>query len=269
MRLMSEMNVIQIEATNLCNRICSNCTRFCGHYTSDKIFFTSLEYIEKSLISLQDFPSIVGLIGGEPTLHPDFVSIVKLYRKYRPRHLCGLWTNTTTQQYKDNINLIDDVFGIQNLNDHTANITHTPLLVSSDSLSNNNEEKTSYFQQCWVQMTWSATITPKGAYFCEVAGMICYLFDGIDGWNIENEPDWWKKPITDYTKQIEYACNKCGGAFPCIPRKSIENIDDVSMDNLIRLQKINSPKYNMNLCKLYDGTLQFNQNRSCDWYWNR
>jgi len=269
MRDIKTMNVVQIEATNVCNKSCSNCVRFCGHYSPDKIYWATLEGIEDALISYKDFGSIVGLIGGEPTLHPQFVEIAKLYKKHRPdRQKCGLWSNTTSRQFKDNRSLIDDVFGVQNLNDHTAGILHTPVLVSSESLSDSQEERDAFFEQCWIQMTWSATITPKGGYFCEVAAMLAIVFNGPDGRNVKSDPDWWKAPISSFKDQIDWACNKCGAAYPCVPRRSPEGIDDVSQDNLDRLILAGSPKIKAGKYEIYDKGLKFGQNRSCDWYWD-
>lgn len=269
MRNISEMNIIQIEATNLCNKSCSNCTRFCGHYTRDKIFFVSLEDLERYLYSLRDYYGVVGLIGGEPTLHPQFIEISYLFKKYRPKTHCGLWSNTSTAEFKNNIYLINEVYGHQNLNDHSTAILHTPLLVSADSLSDNQHVKNSMFNQCWVQLSWSATITPKGGYFCEVAGMLAYLFNGPDGWDVKKTPDWWKLGIEEYKYQIDWACNKCGAAFPCKPRRSADCFDDVSMDNLERLIKINSPKVMNGKFRIYSEGLIFGQNRAIDWYWNK
>ncbi len=56
----------------------------------------------------------------------------------------------------------------------------------------NERELLHQTEHCWVQESWSATINPKGAFFCEVAGAMADLFDGPDGWKVE--PNWWKPP---------------------------------------------------------------------------
>src|SRR5574343_539426 len=95
MRQISEMNIIQIDITNLCTNSCSNCTRFCGHYTKDKIFFMDKDYFISALKSLKDFDGIVGIIGGEPTLHPLFVEFCQIFKELRPDiGKRGLWSNT-------------------------------------------------------------------------------------------------------------------------------------------------------------------------------
>lgn len=268
MRNINNMNVIQIDVTNICNLTCSNCTRFCGHYTKNKLYFMDLEYYEKALISVKNFPSIVGMIGGEPTLHPDFLQMCELVKKYIPeKHRRGLWTNTKTKVYKDNEQYIKETFGCININTHDDVIKHTPILVASEDLNISDNDKKIYIDNCWVQMTWSATITPKGGYFCEVAGMMSMLFENAPlGRDITLFPNWWHEDINTFQDQIDYACNKCGCAIPLLPRNDKDVIDDVSISNLKRLKQINSPKIKKELYIISDQTIKENQNRACDWY---
>jgi hypothetical protein len=94
---------------------------------------------------------------------------------------------------------------------------------------------------CWVQATWSASINPKGAWFCEVAAALSDLFDGPEGWKVE--PGWWKRTPKDFKEQMDWACRKCGAALPLERiRNSQDNRDDVSPGNLERLKAIKSRK---------------------------
>ena len=79
MRPLSEMSVIQIEVTNACWLKCANCTRHVGHHR--KPFFMDLDYVEKAIDSLEGFEGNIGMMGGEPTLHPKFDDICKIYQK--------------------------------------------------------------------------------------------------------------------------------------------------------------------------------------------
>jgi hypothetical protein len=99
--------------------------------------------------------------------------------------------------------------------------------------------------ECWAQKSWSASINPKGAFFCEIAASLSLLLDGGNGWKVE--PEWWMRTVKDYTSQIEEFCPKCGGAMPLKRRKSTDGVDDISPGNLKRLQgksrKIDAGKY--------------------------
>ena len=95
--------------------------------------------------------------------------------------------------------------------------------------------------KCWVQNEWSASITPKGAFFCEIAAALDMLFDGPGGWKIE--PGWWRRtpeefgdvppemiPITEETriKPINpYAASKVAQDMVCITYHASYNFDIV------------------------------------------
>jgi hypothetical protein len=267
-----EMKIIQIDVTNICDRSCANCTRFCGHYRPEKNYFMDVDYYEKAVISLKDFPGVIGMIGGEPTLHPRFKDLCEILDYHiKEKWRKGLWSNKGGK-FRENKKLIYRTFGHFNLNDHVSDdISHTPILVASEDMIRDGtiteDEWRKYTASCWVQTTWSATITPKGAFFCEVAGMLDYLFDGNNGWDIEKEPDWWKKQIPEYSAQIEWACRKCGCQLPLRPKRSSEGIDDVSPSNLDRLIATGSPKIKQGKYLLFSEGLDHSQFRSVDWYW--
>ena len=74
MRSPAEMGTIQIDITNACTLKCSNCTRFCGNHK--KNFYMNYETFKKAVNSLQGFNGVIGVMGGEPTLHPEFERFV-------------------------------------------------------------------------------------------------------------------------------------------------------------------------------------------------
>ena len=88
----------------------------------------------------------------------------------------GLWTSMVEPYYR-HFELIQDIFSFQNLNDHQNASLHQPLLVSRKDLGISDEDWYPLRGRCWVQNSWSATITPKGAFFCEVAGALDMLLD--------------------------------------------------------------------------------------------
>ena len=188
MRSPAQMRTIQIDITNACTHQCSNCTRFCGHHR--KPFFMDLETFQRAVDSLADFPRCVGMMGGEPTLHPQFEQMARyLAEKHPSRHTLrdarkpiadfsryiydknyildeslnqrqgpGLWTSMVEPYYR-HFELIQDIFSFQNLNDHQNASLHQPLLVSRKDLGISDEDWYPLRDQCWVQNSWSATIT--------------------------------------------------------------------------------------------------------------
>ena len=193
--------LIQIEITNACHLSCAHCTRAVSHVK--KPYFADLAFVEKALLSLQGWTRGVGCIGGEPTLHPDFPAICKLFRKYFPKRQCGLFT-AGGKRYEEHKELIDETFGIINFNDHEMGGVHQPMMIASKDVIKDDKLRDELIDKCWLQTVWSPSITPKGAFFCEVAATFDMLFNGPGGYPIE--PGWWKRTVPEFRDQRDRYC---------------------------------------------------------------
>lgn len=274
MKSPANMKVIQIELTNACPMRCANCTRFCGHHT--KPFFMDFETFKRSVDSLKGFRGIVGIMGGEPTIHPEFKRFMEYYRAnvgyedysttlHAPtadfmRHVLangwhvdysnhrGLWTSVTPRYY-ENFELIQDVFGYQLLNDHSHPSMHQTHMVTRKELGIPDAEWFKMRDRCWVQNLWSASITPKGAFFCEIAAAMDATLGGPGGWPIE--PGWWKREPKDFKEQLDW-CEMCSACLPMPSRDANDETDDVSPIWAEKLKQINSPKFRKGLVNTFD-----------------
>ncbi len=263
MRSPSEMAVIQIEITNACVHQCSNCTRFCGHHR--KNFFMDRETFMRAVNSLAEFPNTVGMMGGEPTLHPDFAELATYFKEHfgsretmkrgrlpipdfskyiadefrfpGPKER-GLWTIGGKHYYR-NFELIQDTFNTQVINDHQYDSLHQGILLARKDLGVPDDKWEKIRDACWLQNMWSASITPKGAFFCEIAAALDMLFDGPGGWPIE--PGWWKRTPEAFGDQLNW-CEFCGIALKGPTSLASEATDDVTISILERLEKLESPK---------------------------
>lgn len=262
MRKISEMKIIQIDVTNACIHRCSNCTRFCGHHQKD--FYMDFETFKKAVDSLEEYKGCVGMIGGEPTLHPEFEKFADYLKSKRlekdeikgrepiydmqsyilsnltafHENRTGLWSSLNRQYYK-HFETIQNSFGSQNLNDHDNKCEHQALLMPRKELGIPDDEWIKKRDACWIQNTWSATITPKGAFFCEVAGALDMLFNGPGGWEVTK--DWWKKDVKDYEDQLHW-CELCSGCLDVPQRVSNDERDDITPEMYQKLVEIKSPK---------------------------
>ncbi len=271
MKSPKDMKIIQIDITNACPHTCSNCTRFCGHH--EKTFFMDFADFKQAVDSLEDYEGIVGVIGGEPTLHPEFEKFCDYIREkrltekvlairepvedmqtYILNHMwhknakAGLWSSLVNSYYK-NFEAINDTFKTQLLNDHNNTCMHQALLMPRKELGIGDEEWLKKRDACWIQNTWSATITPKGAFFCEVAGSLDMLFHGPGGWKVE--PGWWKREPKDFEDQLHW-CEMCSGCLDVPQRISNDKRDDVTPGIYKKLKSINSPKVKRDLCIVHD-----------------
>jgi hypothetical protein len=274
MKSPADMKIIQIDITNACPKRCSNCTRFCGHHVEP--FYMDFETFKQAVDSMKGFKGIVGIMGGEPTIHPEFEKFVRYFRDnfgyddfstacYEPtsnfvNHILansyhvdysnqrGLWTSVNNKYY-ENFELIQDTFGYQLVNDHSNPSMHETLMVTRKELGIPDDEWVKLRDNCWIQNLWSASITPKGAFFCEVAAALDTLFDGPGGWKVE--PGWWNRKPADFADQLHW-CEMCSAALPMPKRDANEEIDDVSPVWHEKLVQIESPKFNKGLVEQFD-----------------
>ena len=212
-----------------------------------------LDTVEKALQSLEGFSGNVGLMGGEPTLHPDFRQICGLYQKYFPEK-CRRQLWTSGHKWKEYEDIIKETFFTENIlyNDHSQEDEgfHQPLLISADEIIEDKELMWELIDNCWVQTRWSPSITPKGCFFCEVAAAADMLFNGPGGWPIEK--GWWRKNSEEFQDQVKRYCKDCSAAIPLEIPSSQEKFDLISSKNLERLEKIGSPKVLRGTFKVYD-----------------
>ena len=254
MKNIADNVVIQIEVTNACHLSCANCSRFVGHHKNP--YYMSLDEVEKAIKSLDGFGGRIGLMGGEPSLHPNFVEICNLFIDLIPdKRRREFWTaGYKWDEFKE---IREKTFDsdLVHYNDHSKPEEgwHQPLLVSIDEVVEDKEKMWKLINNCWVQRRWSASITPKGAFFCEVAAALHHAMSGPDGWPIEK--DWWKKTTEDYEKQKHFACLKCSAALPMaeIPNNHVPQ-DLVSSGNLEILEREQSPKAKYKRIKIVSAT---------------
>ena len=281
---------IQIEATNHCPRSCSNCTRHCPHVR--KPFFMSPETFREAVLSMDGFPGMLGIQGGEPTLHPKFEKLVGIYHRlwtpekgpaltggrqpvadfgaYHADHLAnanrrrGLWSGLGPGYYR-HFELIQSTFAYQCLNDHANAARHAPLLVTRKELGIPDAEWLRYRDSCWIQREWSSSITPKGCFPCEIMASLDMLYDGPGGWPIE--PGWWKRGPADFGAMLDW-CELCGACLPLETREAREEIQDVSLCHVEKLWPIGSPALAAGKFKIFDvaNWKPAPAKRDADWY---
>ncbi len=267
MRSPADMSIIQLDVTNACKLRCSNCTRLVAHQKQP--FVMSLEQFEAAVRSMEGWYQpgrVLGCMGGEPTLHPRFEELsrrfaelwpptakplatngrqpVKDFNGYVMERLAdrssgrGLWTSLGDKYY-EHYETIQEVYDHQCVNTHENPGLHQALLVSRKEMGIDDETWVELRDKCWVQNTWSASITPHGAYFCEVAGAIDNLFyQGKHAWPVE--PGWWKRKPSEFGEQLSL-CEHCALACPGPSAVAQHDTDIVGKTTLPLLEAVGSP----------------------------
>lgn len=228
--------LIQIEITNACHLRCAHCSRGVPHVR--KPYFMSLGEVEMALQSLEGWPKGVGCMGGEPTMHPEFEDICRLYQKHVGRARSGLWTSGGPQ-YDKYEKLIGETFRMVLYNDHSEVGKHQPLMIASEECVPDEKLRNELIDNCWLQKLWSPAINTKGAFFCEVAAVFDLLFEGPGGYEVEK--GWWKKRVCDFRDQRDRYCRYCSIPVPLREVPNDAGKDYVSPANAERLLRAGSP----------------------------
>lgn len=246
------MKLIQICITHVCPYKCANCSQLVPH--QKKPFFMTLEQVENALKTLVDFNGHIGVFGGEPLLHWQFKEVCELMQKYIPvKARRELWTaGYKWDKHKD---IINETFypELVAYNEHKSEqeCWHQPLQIAIEEVIEDEGLMWKIISNCWVQQRWSASITPKGAYFCEVAAARAHLFGKPEGLPVEK--GWWRRPLSDYMYQIKELCPQCSA---CLPMPTCANdsqdYDDVSQGMFNKLIEVESPKCAQNKCRIFD-----------------
>ena len=119
-------------------------------------------------------------------------------------------------------------------------VEHSPILVASKEAVPDRKARWELIENCWLQRTWSSTITPNGFYFCEVAAHLDNTIgDGSLGLPIEpgawrgdlyfeTDPDGVRQPRGRFAEQVLGSCENCGMCLNLPGRRDHDEIDDVS-----------------------------------------
>jgi hypothetical protein len=210
-----------IDITYHCGRNCVYCTRNDRHLGNLRYDMSRKKLID-ALLSYRGFRGLIGIIGGEPLLHPDFAftcGLIKLV--YPDRMRMHLFTSIDPAKHKYS-DLIQETFGHIAYHPHTkeqqASFYHQPLTIASRDAVKNEALRDALIDDCWVQRKWCPTITNDGAFFCEVGASIAKLM-GRKGWPVEDY--WWLRNPCDFGDQKDF-CQYCGMCIP-MPRQKMEN----------------------------------------------
>lgn len=231
--------VIQIWVTRMCDQACTHCTQACNYSVKGlgQRFITPKQF-EAAVVSLKDYWGVVGMFGGNPAIHPLFNELCHIIERHIPKNRRGIWCNNPLTVEK--AILMRRVFNPShsNINVHMnqrawslfkqgwpecqivgldRDSLHSPVFTSIKDLVPLEEDRWNYISNCDINKHWSPMIGVfRGelrAWFCEIAGSISMLRqDDLDFPDIglEVSHGWWKKPIQNWTDQIDVCCHRCG-----------------------------------------------------------
>ena len=200
-------DLIEIDLTYLCNLRCNNCNRSSAqapeavHIGLDAI----RQFVAESLVQGRSWARI-RLLGGEPTLHPQFMAIVEELLRYKaqyPATVIQVVTNGYGRKVQSVIDSLPSSIYIENsAKSGDAQPGFGPFnLAPQDSMAYAGAD---YRNGCSIAETCGVGLTPQGYYPCAVAGGIDRVL-GVRRGRTSLPP-----PEDEMRDLMDAACRLCG-----------------------------------------------------------
>jgi hypothetical protein len=228
--------VLQIWVTRACDRACYGCTQ--GSNLSGAPELITPDQFRAACESIRDYWGVVGVFGGNPTLHPQFGELCRIMREVIPFEQRGLWSNhprgrgrqcaiTFNPEYS-NLNVHQsqeayDEFATDwpeckpYLKGLDSDSRHSPPFVAMKDVIADEAERWRLIGNCDINKNWSALIGVfRGqlrGWFCEIAGSQSMLYQHEPDYpdtGVPIVPGWWKANHAAFEKQIQKHCHECG-----------------------------------------------------------
>lgn len=226
--------ILQIHITRVCDLACISCTQ--GSNLGGKPVVMSLENFEIAVKSLVGYPGVVGIFGGNPTMHPKFADICEILRRNIPYEQCGLWSNNlngygilcrdTYNPAYSNLNVHSNLDSYREMKRDWPECNpigledsrHSPPYVAMKDMTDLTlPEMNHMIENCDINQLWSAMVCqfrgePR-AFFCEIAGAQSMLHEHDRDYpdtGLYPDSDWWKLPMEAFKQQVRKHCYECG-----------------------------------------------------------
>lgn len=199
---------IDIDITYACNLRCNDCNRSVPQaLSSASLTKSNIErFIADSVAGRHNW-ELIKIVGGEPTLHPQFLEILDVLRDYRRRHNRKLRIFVCTNGYGNRVKkviaqipndiVVDSTDKVGSLQEDFEPFNRAPCDLSEHRNSD-------YTNGCWITQYCGIGLTPSGYYQCAVAGGIDRVF-GLDVGR-SSIPD----PGDPLHEQMNALCRYCG-----------------------------------------------------------
>jgi len=213
---------VQLELTSFCNLSCPNCNRSIGHAPSNE--YMSLQQIEKFVnesIELNWKWQLIYLIGGEPTLHPQFFKVLDIIKRYKdnyPNCFIEVWTNGYGTKVNEILAKIPSWVRVVN----TAKTPKKNLKFHSYNIAPVDLKKYKYAdftKGCWVTEICGIALSQYGYYPCGSGAAVDRVFGFDIGIKKLSEVN-----NSTLRNQMNLVCKYCGHFKETPPKVEEEEI---------------------------------------------
>lgn len=202
-----DSNQIEIDLTYLCNLRCNNCNRSSAQAPEAVHIDVEMvsQFVDDSLKQERNW-SRIRLLGGEPTLHPQFMIILDellRYKTHYPETSIQLVTNGHGSKVQAILRTLPPSIYVENSSkEGTVQPSFGPFnQAPQDSVAYANVD---YRNGCSIVSTCGMGLTPQGYYPCAIAGGIDRVV-GLRRGRARLPP-----PDDEMRDLMDVACRLCG-----------------------------------------------------------
>jgi len=201
-------NRIEIDITYRCNLRCLNCNRSINTAPSNQSMTLGQiqQFIDDSVAVGKAWKSI-RILGGEPTLHPEFRTIISMLRDYRTRHNEGCSIEVISNGHGPAVQAQLDWLPADIFIENTAkqsNVTPFFRPFSDAPIDDKRYDSADYRNGCQVISSCGMGLGPTGYFQCTVAAGIDRVMGmGIGRTRLPEDTD-------DMHDQMLATCRLCG-----------------------------------------------------------
>ena len=184
------VNKVEIDITYICNLKCIGCNRSCTQApTTESVAFSDIKQFVVDSILIDKRWELINVLGGEPTLHPEFEQIIEfIHNEYIAKHSPKTILQIVSNGYSERSRILCDKMRLNYQNvriDYSSYKTDKVVEYFSsfnDAPIDDDKFKEADFKKgCWVTSYCGIGLNKNGYYACAVAG-------GIDRIINKNKP---------------------------------------------------------------------------------
>lgn len=198
---------VEIEITTMCSLACFNCDRSVRQAPSrESMSLAQIEKFVKESFELNWQWERISLIGGEPTLHPQFFQVLDIVKKYKERYpncVIELTTNGRGPKVLEMLSKIPDWVFVRNSEKRSNKHAFSSYNIAPIDLK--KYKNADFSKGCWITTICGLGLTRHGYYPCGAGGSLDRIFGlNIGLKNLSEVND-------DVLKsQLKMLCKYCG-----------------------------------------------------------
>jgi len=259
----TNLNYLEIDITYDCNLKCISCNRSSTQApTKEYMSIKQIENFINESIEIKKKWKFINILGGEPTLHPDFEQIIRLIYhdyifKFSPDTILQITSNGFTEKSRKLLDKIEKSYKnivIDRASFKTSNKIEYFTPFNNAPIDNEESKNCDFSKACWVTSYCGVGLNKYGYYPCGVAAGIDRVmgFDkGIKSLK-EVTPKKMKELLNTFCRYcgnyIDYMDNM-GNFIPrCEKAPLKQNVISQTWKKYYSIYKFNNPK----LTKIYE-----------------